>query len=46
MPFKEVSSIVPDTKDCYSSNPYELFQELIGYTCGFGSNTECFHAPC
>ena len=35
MPFKEVSSIPADTKDSYSNNPYELFQLLIGYTCGF-----------
>ena len=40
MPFKEVSSILVDTKDSYSNNSYELFQLLIGYTCGFDPNTE------
>ena len=40
MPFKEVSSILADTKDSYSNNPYEPFQLLIGYTCGFDPNTE------
>ena len=32
MPFKEVSSILVDTKDSYSNNPCELYQLLIGYT--------------
>ena len=40
MLFKEVSLILADTKDSYSSNPYELFKLLIGYTCGFDPNTE------
>ena len=40
MLFKEVFSIFADTKDSYSNNPYELFQLLIGYTCGFDPTTE------
>ena len=40
MTFKEVSSILANTKDYYSNNPYEPFQLLIGYTCGFDPNTE------
>ena len=40
MLFKEVCLILADTKDSYSSNPYELFKLLIGYTCGFDPNTE------
>ena len=40
MSLKEVSSILADTKDSYSNNPYELFQLLIGYTCGCDPNTE------
>ena len=40
MHFKEISSILPGTKDPYSNNPYELFQLRIGYTCGFDPNTE------
>ena len=44
MPFKEVSSFLADTKDSYSNNLYELFQLLIGYTCGFDPNTEFSHS--
>ena len=40
MPFKEVPSIPADSKDSYSNNPYELFQLLISYICGFHLNTE------
>ena len=40
MIFKEVFSILADTKDSYGKNPYEVFQLLIGYTCGFDFNTE------
>ena len=40
MPFKEVPSILADTKNSYSNNPYGLFQLLIDYTCGFDPNTE------
>ena len=40
MPFKEVSSILADTKDPYSNNPYKPFQLFIGYTCCFDSNTK------
>ena len=40
MPFKEVSSILGDIKDSYNNNPHELFQLIIGYTCGFDLNTE------
>ena len=29
MVFEEVSSILSDTKDSYSSNPYELFQVVV-----------------
>ena len=41
MVFEEVSSILSDTKDSYSSNPYELFQVLNGCTCGFDPRLEC-----
>ena len=41
MVFEEVSSILSDTKDSYSSSPYELFQVLNGCTCGFDSRLEC-----
>ena len=44
MPFKKVSSILANIRDSYSDNPYELFQLLIGYTCGFDPNTE-FSSP-
>ena len=40
MPFKEVSTILSDTKDSYSSNPYEHFQLFIGCSCGFDPNTK------
>ena len=40
MPFKEVSSILADTKDSYSNNPYEVFQLLIGRASSFYPNTE------
>ena len=40
MSFKEVSSILPDTKDSHGNNPYEFVQLLIGYTCDFDPNTE------
>ena len=40
MPFKDVSSILANTRDSCSNNRYELFQLLIGYTCGFGTHTE------
>ena len=40
MLFKEVFSFLADTKDSYGKNLYELFQLLIGYTCGFDLNTE------
>ena len=40
MPFKGVSSVLVDTKDSYSNNPYELSQPLIGYTCDFDPKTE------
>ena len=43
MPFKEVSSFLPDTRVSYSNYLYELFQILIGYTCGFDPNTEFSH---
>ena len=35
MSFKEVFSILPDTKDSHGNNPYE-----VSYTCGFDPNTE------
>ena len=44
MPFTEVYPILADIKDSYSNNPYELFQLLIGYTCGFDPNTK-FSCP-
>ena len=40
MPFKKVFAILSDTKGSYSNNPYEFFQLLIRYTCGFDPNTE------
>ena len=40
MLFKEAFSILGDTKDAHSNNPFELFQLLIGYTCGFDPKTE------
>ena len=30
-PFKEVSSILADSKDSYSNNLYELFQLLMNF---------------
>ena len=44
MPAKDVSSILADTKDSSSNNPYEVFQLLIGYTCRFHPNTEFSHS--
>ena len=40
MSFKEVSSVLVDTKVSYSNNPYELFQLLIGCTYCFDPNTD------
>ena len=40
MLFKEALSILGDTKDAHSNNPFEIFQLLIGYTCGFDPKTE------
>ena len=42
MLFKEALSILGDTKDAHSNNPFEIFQLLIGYTCGFDPKTEFF----
>ena len=30
-------------QDFYSNNPYEIFQLLIGYSCGFDPTTELSH---
>ena len=40
MLFKDVSSILFDNKDSYSNNPFEPFQPLLAYICGFNPNTE------